>query len=276
MDLLLILIFLRLSELSFDHGNSMTAKKSLYYIFFITMLLCACIPNKKTATIPLSGNQLILIITDSTKATKGNLFCYGRNNEKNWETAKKTIQVVIGRSGLGWGTGLHKEPEMPDFPQKKEGDGRSPAGIFNLSAVFGFTPEDQMTGLKMPYIPITEMIECVDDVKSEYYNRIVSYKAIDSVDWHSSEKMDSINLYELGVVVDHNASPVKKGDGSCIFFHLWRGPESTTSGCTAMDSTSIHDVAYWLDKSKNPVLVQLTKQLYRDLKRKWKLPKIPK
>src|ERR1035437_689687 len=253
----------------------MTAKKFLYYLFFITMLLSACVPSKKTATNPLSGNQLILMITDSTKATRGNLFCFGRNNGESWKTAKKAIPVVIGRSGLGWGAGLHKEPEMPDFPQKREGDGRSPAGIFNLSAVFGFAPENQMAGLKMPYMPITEMIECVDDVTSKYYNHIVSNKTVDSVDWHSSEKMDSIKLYALGVVVDHNTFSVKKEGGSCIFFHLWRGPESTTSGCTAMDSASIHDIAYWLDKSKSPVLVQLTKQLYHDLKRKWKLPKIP-
>jgi L,D-peptidoglycan transpeptidase YkuD (ErfK/YbiS/YcfS/YnhG family) len=253
----------------------MTTKKVLYYIFFIAMLLCACVRTKKTVTIPLLSNQLILVITDSTKATRGNLFCFGRNNGESWKTAKKTIPVVIGRSGLGWGAGLHNEPEMPDFPQKKEGDGRSPAGIFRLSAVFGFTPEDQMTGLKMPYIPVTEVIECVDDVASQYYNRIVSNEAVDSVDWHSSEKMDSINLYELGVVVDHNDLSVK-GGGSCIFLHLWRGPELTTIGCTAMDSLSIHDIAYWLDKSKNPVLVQLTNQLYHNLKRKWKLPKIPK
>jgi D-alanyl-D-alanine dipeptidase len=216
------------------------------------------------------------VITDSTKASKGNLFCFRRNNGESWKISKKTIPVVIGGIGLGWGTGLHKELEIPDFPQKKEGDGRSPAGIFKLSAVFGFTPEDQMTGIKMPYIPVTEMTECVDDVTSQYYNRIVSNEAVDSVDWHSSEKMDSINLYELGIVVDHNASPVLKGGGSCIFIHLWRGLQSTTSGCTAMDSLSIHDVAYWLDKSKNPVLVQLTKPLYHHLKRKWKLPKIPK
>jgi zinc D-Ala-D-Ala dipeptidase len=254
----------------------MTAKKFLYYIFFITMLLCACVQTKKTTTIPLSSNQLILVITDSTKATRGNLFYFGRDHGKSWKISKKIIPVVIGRSGLGWGAGLNKELAMPDFPQKREGDGRSPAGTFNLSAVFGFIPEDQMTGLKMPYIPITEMIECVDDINSEYYNHIVANDAVDSVDWHSSEKMDSINLYELGVVVDHNAFPVKKEGGSCIFFHLWRGPESTTSGCTAMDSTGIREIAYWLDKSENPVLIQLTKQLYHDLKRKWKLPKIPK
>jgi D-alanyl-D-alanine dipeptidase len=213
------------------------------------------------------------VITDSTKATRGNLFCFGRINSKSWKPAKKTISVVIGYNGLGWGSGLHKESAIPDFPQKMEGDGRSPAGIFNLSAVFGFAPENQMAGLKMPYIPVTDMTECVDDAKSKYYNQIVSRKEADSVDWHSSEKMDTVTLYEIGVVVDHNTVAVKKGGGSCIFLHLWRSPELTTSGCTAMDSTSILAIAYWLDKSKNPVLVQLTKPLYHELKRKWKLPK---
>jgi D-alanyl-D-alanine dipeptidase len=163
---------------------------------------------------------------------------------------------------------------MPGFPQKVEGDGRSPGGIFNLSMVFGFKPENQMTGLKMPYLQLTQPVECVDDVNSEHYNRIVLSKDCDSFDWHSSEKMSSIDLYETGVVVDHNTAPVKNGGGSCIFLHLWRAPGSTTSGCTAMDSDAIHYVAYWLDNSKNPVLVQLTRQIYHKLKGRWNLPKI--
>jgi len=237
------------------------------------MLLFSCIRTKRTTTIALSANQLILVITDSTRATKGNLFCFTRDNSEKWKISGKSIPVVIGRSGLGWGTGLHKESEMPGFPKKMEGDGRSPAGIFNLSVVFGFAPEDQMANLKMSYVHISQMTECIDDVNSRYYNRIISKESTDSVDWHSSEKMDTIKLYELGVVVDHNSIPVIKGNGSCIFLHLWRGPESTTSGCTAMDSIAMHDIVHWLDKSKKPVLVQLTNQLYHDLYRKWQLPK---
>lgn len=252
----------------------MAVKDFLYYIL-IAMLLFSCRRTKETSAIPGPCNQLMLVLTDSEKATKGNLYCFERSNMKSWIISEEIIPVVVGRSGLGWGSGLHKETEMPDFPQKKEGDGRGPAGIFSLSAVFGFASEDQMTGLKMPYIHITEMIECVDDVNSRYYNRIVSGEVVDNMDWHSSEKMDTIQLYKLGVVVDHNAGSVKKGGGSCIFLHLWRGPESSTSGCTAMDSLAMRNVAHWLDKSKNPVLVQLTNQLYDDLKKKWHLPKVP-
>jgi L,D-peptidoglycan transpeptidase YkuD (ErfK/YbiS/YcfS/YnhG family) len=249
------------------------AKRYLYYLLFLTILF-SCIRTKKTTTIPMLSNQMLLVITDSTKAIKGNLFCFGRDNGKAWKISKSAIPVVIGRSGLGWGAGIHKETEIPGFPQKMEGDGRSPAGIFSISTTFGFASEEQTKGLKMPYIPISEMIECVDDVKSEYYNRIVSTEDVDSVDWQSSEKMDTINLYKLGIVVDHNTASVKKGGGSCIFLHIWRGPELSTSGCTAMDSTAIKDVVYWLDKSKNPILIQLTKELYHHLKREWKLPKI--
>ena len=64
----------------------------------------------------------------------------------------------------------------------------------------------------MPYIHITEFVECIDDDNSEYYNQIVSRDSIEKVDqadWNSSEKMNDAGIYyDLGVVVDYNADPV--------------------------------------------------------------------
>ena len=42
------------------------------------------------------------------------------------------------------------------------------------------------------------------------------------------------SLYEVGIVIGHNRSPVVKGCGSAIFFHIWRGRGIPTSGCVAM------------------------------------------
>ena len=46
------------------------------------------------------------------------------------------------------------------------------------------------------------------------------------------------------------------------------------AGCTAMDPDKMKEIVYWLDETKNPVLVQLTKQLYLELMRKWGLPEL--
>jgi len=36
------------------------------------------------------------------------------------------------------------------------------------------------------------------------------------------------------------------------------------------------EIAFWLDATKNPILVQLTKQWYSNLIVKWNLPKLYK
>jgi L,D-peptidoglycan transpeptidase YkuD (ErfK/YbiS/YcfS/YnhG family) len=119
-------------------------------------------------------------------------------------------------------------------------------------------------------------MECIDDVNSKYYNRIVSRKEIedsDEVDWHSSEKMRNAGIYyELGVVVDHNSNNIVSGAGSCIFLHNWADPDETMSGCTGMAPENMKEIVYRLDESKSPVLVQLTKEIYHDVINEWDLP----
>lgn len=250
-----------------------------YWILLIVFPIFSCIHMKKIATIPSSTGQVILMLTDYVTAFNGNLYCYERSDANaDWKLSGDIVPVVIGRNGLGMGIGLHQPSGIVNLPKKEEGDGRSPAGIFSLSYVFGYAPSDETTNLKMPYLHITEMIECVDDVKSKYYNQIVSREEIEKtehIDWQSSEKMQSVGArYDIGIVIDHNPSPVKKGCGSCIFLHNWSDPIITTSGCTSMAPINMKRIAYWLDKQKKPVMVQLTKQLYSDLKRQWNLPEI--
>jgi D-alanyl-D-alanine dipeptidase len=232
-----------------------------------------------TTPIPSSCCQSILVLTDSLEATNGTLYCFERGGtDTEWILSNDKIPVVIGRNGLAWGTGLHDDTNISNFPMKEEGDGRSPAGAFNLISVFGYKPADQMGNLKMPYIHITEMVECVDDVNSEYYNKIVSRDKVEKeehVDWRSSEKMSLAGVYyELGVVVDYNSDPIKQRAGSCIFLHNWSNSDETSAGCTCMAPIKMKEIAYWLDEAKYPVLVQLTKQLYFDLIERWELPEI--
>jgi D-alanyl-D-alanine dipeptidase len=95
-------------------------------------------------------------------------------------------------------------------------------------------------------------------------------------DWNSWERMlRDDHLYSLGVVVDHNwADQTQPGKGSCIFLHVWRGPDQPTVGCTAMDERNLRTLLGWLDPRQTPTLVQLPEEAYRSLRRAWQLPEI--
>ena len=84
--------------------------------------------------------------------------------------------------------------------------------------------------------------------------------------------MRQVSQYEIGVIVGYNASPPIKGRGSCIFLHIWAGPDSHTAGCTAFDQAKLRELMLWLDPRKRPLLVQLTAEQYDRLKSRWLLP----
>lgn len=165
--------------------------------------------------------------------------------------------------------------ERPVFQTtiKKEGDGKAPAGMFPLTFAFGSAAKAETFSL--PYTKLDANTECVDDVNSFHYNRVVGRLQVGIFDWKSSEKMLEVGTqYDLGVFVAHNTYPVKKGDGSCIFLHIWKDASSPTSGCTAMERANLERILAWANPTRNPYLVQLPEEEYTKLAKAWKLPKL--
>ena len=156
----------------------------------------------------------------------------------------------------------------------------SPAGIFDLGTVFGYS-DQPLPGLKFPYLALTESIECVDDVNSKYYNRIVNRSAV-VADWNSSEHMrDAGESYRWGIVVDLNRTVASRnqevpqpGGGSCVFLHIWHDRNQGTAGCTAMTQTNLETLLTWLDPKRRPLLLQLPMPAYARLTHRWNLPKL--
>ena len=237
--------------------------------------LFACMQCSMNNTeIPSDSTQLLLVLTDSVNATKGELVYFNKSTIGEWKKVEGDIPIVVGRKGLAWGIGLHSELSFDGFTQKKEGDGRSPAGIFYLGAVFGY--EDNID-VKMPFIHVDDVTECVDDRKSNYYNQVIKTTDLVQInqkpDWDSSEQMREYGeFYEQGIIVYHNMNPIEYGKGSCIFIHNWKESDDTTAGCTAMEPQNLSKVINWLDESTKPVFVQLTKQAHAKLKSSWGLP----
>jgi L,D-peptidoglycan transpeptidase YkuD (ErfK/YbiS/YcfS/YnhG family) len=203
------------------------------------------------------SRQLILVTTGGWDAVDGELRLYERDSiDDQWKAAGEKIPIVVGRNGMAWGSGLHGGA-VGEGPMKREGDGRSPAGVFSLGSAFGYAPPEQTGDLKLPYVQAVATLECVDDPQSALYNRIIDRAGVENPDWRSSERMRrDDDQYRWGVVVDHNAK-CASGRGSCVFLHIWEGPGKGTAGCTAMNSSSMEDLLRRLDAKKRPILVQL-------------------
>lgn len=223
---------------------------------------------------PLNGSlQMVRVISDNWEATTAMLQCYSRpDTGKPWVAVGPAVPVNIGRTGLAWGRGRHDRNELRS-PMKREGDGKAPAGVFDLPFAFGYSPAGADKAVKLPYTALTSDILGVDDPKSKYYNQIIRADSSVVKDWNSTETMRrDDNLYEWGVFVNHNASPAEEGAGSCIFLHIWRGPGKPTAGCTSMDAPEMVRLLHWLDPKAGPVLVQLPRHEYRQLASAWGLP----
>lgn len=222
--------------------------------------------------IPVKPLQAVVVTSKDWSAVQGTARLFERKDAASeWKSVGAPFAVVVGKNGTAWGEGLHELP--PDAAKtlvKKEGDGKSPAGIFALTSAFG--SKDKPNFVQFSYIKLTPAIECVDDVKSSNYNLIVDKTEVPNLDWKSSEKMLAVGeQYDLGVFVAHNGER-QKGGGSCIFLHIWKDATSGTAGCTAMERSNIEKTLTWLDAKKNPVLIQMPETEYNAYQKLWNLP----
>ena len=221
-------------------------------IAFLVTIFAGRLPARELA-VPPDARQLVLVSAASWESSSGTLRRYSRaESTQPWRAVGQPIPVELGRAGLAWGRGLQAAADFG--PQKREGDGKSPAGVFALTAAFGDGPRPP--GVRLPYLRARPGVEAVDDPHSRYYNRIVDRAAIAHPDWRSSEKMLlPRGDYRLGIVVGHNPR-CEPGAGSCIFLHVACDPGRGTSGCTAMSLREVAGLQRWLDPRAHPVLVQ--------------------
>jgi len=240
-------------------------------LLLISLIACPAVTTVYPAKI--EPRQAIVVRTADWDASAAVLQAYeGGEKGSSWVAVGKKIPAVVGRNGLGWGAGLQPGGNAKSGPEKKEGDGKAPAGIFRLGFAFGYEPAERTEWIRIPYRQLTAAHQCVDDASSSHYNRIVDAGQVEA-DWSSYEEMRrKDDLYRWGIVVDYNVDPVVTGRGSCIFLHVWEGPAQGTAGCTAMDTEDIKMLLRWLNPEAGPVLVQLPEEEYARLRDALNLP----
>ncbi|MBA2432983.1 MAG: hypothetical protein H0V56_12860 [Chthoniobacterales bacterium] len=217
------------------------------------------------------SRQLIVVTAPNWNSNRGVLQLLERAAGGEWQRVGDDVPVMLGRNGLAWGIGLH--PPAPEAtarqakeqPTKREGDGRAPAGVFELERVYGGAGTRRLG--RFPYQQLSQVMECIDDSESRSYNRIVDVAQVPvrERDWTRTETVRAANpMFRWLVEVKHNWEQ-RPGYGSCIWLHIWKAPGVATSGCTAMETAALERLVHWLDARKRPLLVQLPRAEMRRL-----------
>ncbi|MGO3128326.1 MAG: L,D-transpeptidase family protein [Luteimonas sp.] len=247
-------------------------------LLLTALLLAACSTTPTPGAAPLTGAQQLVVVTAADwNAAQARMQRFERDGDGAWRAVGDAVPVMLGRSGSGWGIGLH--PAQTGEPQKREGDGRAPAGVFAIGEAFGYAP----TGIgALPYLPMQASHYCIDVPTSPLYNRIVDEKDVGAAAVEGSSERMRLDLhndgdvrYRQGFVIEHNAQG-EAGRGSCIFAHLLRRPDETTAGCTAMSDAAMEALLGWLDPARTPRFVLLPDAEYARLQTAWQLPALPR
>ncbi len=222
----------------------------ILYIFFAFLFSAAdCSPFTRVTDVkPIAdalkindSSQALIVTNNCPESSFVNVFKLEKKGS-HWEKIQESIGGVIGRKGFA----------APG--EKREGDGKTPSGIFSLQTAFGYS---ESLRTKMPYRQALADDLWVDDVKADDYNRWVKKSETKATSYEKMRRED--NLYKYGLIVEYNTAPVIKGSGSAIFFHIWRGENIPTEGCIAVSEDNMIEILDWLDPQARPLIIMGTK-----------------
>jgi len=237
------------------------------------LLICLVISLPGVARgngVPDDCTQLILAVAPTWNSLRGELRLFERSRGGEWVSVAGPFSVLFGKNGLAWGTGLagQNEPGL----RKQERDGRAPAGVFEIGQIFGYDPH-LPAGADYPYHQVTEADVWSDDPRSPNYNRHVVIDPKNPPDNYTHEKMRSGDFaYHWLVEIRHNSDPPVPGAGSAIFFHIRRGVNRPTTGCTTMAQENLVKMITWLRAKGHPCYVLLPAVEYDKKWKSWNLP----
>jgi L,D-peptidoglycan transpeptidase YkuD (ErfK/YbiS/YcfS/YnhG family) len=231
--------------------------------------------SKPKYVVPANSRQLIMAIADEWDSKHVILRRFSRVASGAWKQQGDEWTGRVGKNGLAWGRGLHlHDPLPPGVTDKVEGDGKAPAGVFDLGTIFGYAANVERNP-NTEYVQVTDHDLLVDDPTSPLYNSYVHLDHAASTPWEIANMMNLNDpAHELKVFVKHNKDPQPlPGKGSAILLHIERPNENSfTVGCTAMPRQRMFDLVKWLDGDARPLYVLLPQQKYADVAKSWGLP----
>ena len=165
--------------------------------------------------IPADSQALITLAGSSTLDT-GELNVYTKGDDGAWKTVYAGVRAKYGMNGL------YKE---------KEGDSKTPVGVFKLNTPFGIA--DSVEGFPDNYIKVDSDMYWNGDSASDRYNKLVNAKEYTAFDRSASEHLINYSGYYdycIDTGYNYEGTPYR---GSAIFLHCVVNDEHT-HGCIAI------------------------------------------
>ncbi len=225
-----------------------------------------------TNLIPDKTRVLLLAVTDEWNTTTTTLQLFRRTlPASSWTAIGPSPQIHLGRNGLAWGRGIH--PPQKGV-QKREGDKKSPAGIFSLGSIlYGYADQLSIPGWR--YHCVSDRDLWIEDSSSLNYNRHLILNPHEPFpDNHLFDRMRQDDpAHALKLFIQHNAPPrAEPGAGSAIFFHISRSTNSVTTGCTSMSEVDLRNLLTSFSPLDHPLYILLPRSEYYRLRASWRLP----
>jgi L,D-peptidoglycan transpeptidase YkuD (ErfK/YbiS/YcfS/YnhG family) len=180
-----------------------------------TRQTCSGVPDVGSAA------QVVLVSASGSGATVR--ACQRQGN--TWQQALGPMYGHVGTQGVAPPGG------------KREGDGRTPSGVYPLGRGFGIQPDP---GVAFSWRRVGPEDVWVDDSSSALYNTWQQKPA--NGRWRSAESLNQPRAYDYAQVIDYNTARVP-GAGSAIFLHV--DHQSPTAGCVSLPRAQLLALFRW-------------------------------
>ena len=229
------------------------------------------------ASVPTNCSQAVIGIAEGWNSSHVTLSVVEKNASGQWVRVLGPFKGRLGRNGLVWGLGIHATPGRATV--KREGDGRSPAGVFAIGGLWVTNKNYVKHHRSIPYVKVGPNDLWVSDVNyPKLYNRHIRLDHPARTEWELREQMRQTDYaHSIKLLICHNTAERRGGPvvgaGSSIFFHIWRkNGDSPTAGCTAMAEANLRAIIARLQPSRHPVYILLPHAEYARLRQSWRLP----
>ena len=194
-----------------------------------------CAPNFAGRLETGSATQLITVVARTRSSTQG-AFRLWTKRGGCWRQVSGPWAAWLGGNGTS--------------PAKREGDRRTPAGIFGfLPTMYGIAPSP---GVHFAYRRVVCGDWWVEDPASPFYNRFRHVRCGSTPPFRttSEDLSRSPTAYRHFAVIAYNTSPIVPGRGSGIFLHVSTG--RPTLGCVSLPLPRLVAALRWLRPSAHP------------------------
>jgi L,D-peptidoglycan transpeptidase YkuD (ErfK/YbiS/YcfS/YnhG family) len=185
-----------------------------------------------------SATQLVTVLPPRRTSTQARLELW-RKAGGCWRRVRGPWTAWVGRRGVS--------------PSKREGDRRTPSGLFGFGRVmYGVAGNP---GVRYRYHRIVCGDWWVEDSRSPFYNQFRHVPCGRQPPFRivSEDMSRSPTAYRHLAVIDYNTRPVVPGRGSGIFLHASTG--RPTIGCVSLPLGQLLGVLRWLRPSAKPLIV---------------------